>query len=501
MHRMNNACLRKTLPLVLLISGVGSAQMLQRLFIPETSIHLGPNGEAEIATLCSDYGIPGPKVGQRYEYLLSGSGSVRLRIGGKPMALDEAIRDGKVKLETPRATSRDYIRNLELLSRLNPGSYSAEQIGRVQRALALMGESDRNLRLADAQNPGRLRLVNLSGEEVEFEAHGALLGTTEQAPAHIPASVMQSGGASPAATTPSQDRLWIAQLQSELADLGYSIDVDGKTGPHTKAAFLDFQRRNGLEADGNPTFATAKKIHEAHAQASLARSKAISSDSDLLVLRVENHPAEANRFRVLSPSGAEVYLGNRRDEMITAIAGFSAPQGKDKYLELANFSQRQQENLATSFRTYADIVAIPRAADDTIIQSGTDGLVMQRGIKLADPKPMIEEVPEGQPRQGLFRMVYDFIVGVGHSAWDVAVDVYSRTREELVAFHGGAFASPGAKLSPDDTIAMFVARGRRNVISTFKDAHTVDILITKTQSRKVVRDWNGERVVILAGLR
>ena len=43
----------------------------------------------------------------------------------------------------------------------------------------------------------------------------------------------------------------VKTLQGRLHDLGYYTDViDGQFGPGTKAAVIDFQQVNGLEADG-----------------------------------------------------------------------------------------------------------------------------------------------------------------------------------------------------------------------------------------------------------
>ena len=42
----------------------------------------------------------------------------------------------------------------------------------------------------------------------------------------------------------------VKQLQQALNQVGYSLDVDGGFGEKTRAAVLDYQRKNGLRVDG-----------------------------------------------------------------------------------------------------------------------------------------------------------------------------------------------------------------------------------------------------------
>lgn len=72
----------------------------------------------------------------------------------------------------------------------------------------------------------------------------------------MPVSVW-AGAISPAGPTPepplstgsSGDK--VAELQKRLQELGYyEGEIDGQFGPGTKAAVIDFQRMNGLDADG-----------------------------------------------------------------------------------------------------------------------------------------------------------------------------------------------------------------------------------------------------------
>ena len=65
--------------------------------------------------------------------------------------------------------------------------------------------------------------------------------TPEPTPRPTPEPLMQTGDRGDDVKT----------LQSRLYDLGYYTDeIDGQFGAGTKAAVIDFQRANGLEADG-----------------------------------------------------------------------------------------------------------------------------------------------------------------------------------------------------------------------------------------------------------
>ena len=54
----------------------------------------------------------------------------------------------------------------------------------------------------------------------------------------------------------------VSNLQKNLNQLGYNLEVDGSFGPATKNAVLDFQRKYGLEVDGIAGPATQGKINE-----------------------------------------------------------------------------------------------------------------------------------------------------------------------------------------------------------------------------------------------
>ena len=42
----------------------------------------------------------------------------------------------------------------------------------------------------------------------------------------------------------------VRQLQRALNQVGYSLEVDGGFGPKTKAAVIDYQKKNNLRVDG-----------------------------------------------------------------------------------------------------------------------------------------------------------------------------------------------------------------------------------------------------------
>ena len=71
----------------------------------------------------------------------------------------------------------------------------------------------------------------------------------------VPDTVREKAAASmvtpePALHTGSQgEKVW--KLQEMLQELGYYTDtVDGQFGPGTRDAVIDFQKKNGLDADG-----------------------------------------------------------------------------------------------------------------------------------------------------------------------------------------------------------------------------------------------------------
>ncbi len=59
----------------------------------------------------------------------------------------------------------------------------------------------------------------------------------------------------------------VKTLQGRLHDLGYYTDeIDGQFGPGTKAAVIDFQQVNGLEADGMVGAETRKLLYSPQAK-------------------------------------------------------------------------------------------------------------------------------------------------------------------------------------------------------------------------------------------
>ena len=73
------------------------------------------------------------------------------------------------------------------------------------------------------------------------EIPGNVMAVTPDPLAPTPEPVLRTGSRSEEVKT----------LQSRLHDLGYYTDeIDGQFGAGTKAAVIDFQKANGLEADG-----------------------------------------------------------------------------------------------------------------------------------------------------------------------------------------------------------------------------------------------------------
>ena len=51
-----------------------------------------------------------------------------------------------------------------------------------------------------------------------------------------------------------------AAIQAALCDAGQSLDIDGEFGPKTEAALREYQKKNGLDADGVAGPATYAKL-------------------------------------------------------------------------------------------------------------------------------------------------------------------------------------------------------------------------------------------------
>jgi hypothetical protein len=333
------------------------------------------------------------------------------------MTLDEAIELGKIRLETPPPTLDEHMKSLRLFSQFDPTEITADDIALEQRLLSSLSDADRAASLARKQNPGRLKLVNLSGEPISLDANHAVVGTAEAAPPSIPSAI----------STPTQGGLWLAQIQQQLIAEGYGISADGVLGPATRKALSDFQHKYGLPETGTPTTATAAKLREFRAREA---ARAVES-TDFIVLRVENRPSDGNRFRVVDNAGNEIYVGNRRDELIAKVVALQSPEGRSKYLYFDNFSSIQQEQLVAGFHTSADVVAIPQDGaeipPDLLLRSGLHLLKDQAEIP-------IEEVDSGA-RKGWFRALFQGVLGAGRAARDVTLEVYAQKEGGIARIH------------------------------------------------------------------
>jgi len=75
----------------------------------------------------------------------------------------------------------------------------------------------------------------------------------DAAPATAASSAAAPGAAAPTKATHAMARpAHVEQLQNALNSNGATLTVDGKMGPKTKAALMDFQKAHGLKVTGRP---------------------------------------------------------------------------------------------------------------------------------------------------------------------------------------------------------------------------------------------------------
>lgn len=68
-------------------------------------------------------------------------------------------------------------------------------------------------------------------------------------------------GPVPVMSAPSDGSSLVRDIQDALSRKGYSPGpADGRLGPRTQAAISDYQRRNGIEVDGEPSDALLRHI-------------------------------------------------------------------------------------------------------------------------------------------------------------------------------------------------------------------------------------------------
>jgi len=95
-------------------------------------------------------------------------------------------------------------------------------------------------------------------------AAGILLAGVSSAVAASPAA---AGASAPAATTaPSHSHHGMSSkhvkaIQGALNQNGAQLNVDGRWGPKTRSALMDFQQKNGLKATGHADKATLAKLN------------------------------------------------------------------------------------------------------------------------------------------------------------------------------------------------------------------------------------------------
>ncbi|MBV9118712.1 MAG: peptidoglycan-binding protein [Acetobacteraceae bacterium] len=92
---------------------------------------------------------------------------------------------------------------------------------------------------------------------------GSQSGTSSPAPSPPPSPGPVAGGTEQASPRPALVRNPTSDVQERLQQLGlYSGDIDGKWGPQTRGAVVEFQRSHGLRPSGTLDVATLARLRE-----------------------------------------------------------------------------------------------------------------------------------------------------------------------------------------------------------------------------------------------
>lgn len=432
---------------------------VQRLIISSADISIDANGSAIVKTYCTDYGVMGPTQNQEYRHLLTSDDSTRVTVGGKEMTLQEAIENHKVRLVTPKPTIDSIMADQRMFKALNPDM----EVTDYAAVLKLLTPEERNRALAKFQNEGQLKIINISGERLEFHARNAALGVSDGPPPTIPEN------------TTSQTALWISQIQNRLKGQGYDVPTDGIVDSKTKSALRSFQLKYGFKETGTATEEVAQKLAGLE---DLDHLKALSTD-DFIILRLENHPSAKRRLEALDLNGSVIYHGNEMHTLVSTLAATASQNGKTVYVDPINFSARQVEDLGNSFRMAdAPVSVFPKSGESTLARD----VFLTKGVRLDRVVSESREVLEG-PKKGWFHSIVSFVINFHGRVRGLTADVWTRTSLQMSNFLQSLNSLSGQNFDESSSVAMIVARGRKNIVSNGGKAEDMDVQIEAATHR------------------
>lgn len=437
------------------------SQKIQRLIIPSADVSIGPDGSAIIKTYCTDYGITGPKQGQEYRHLLTSGDSTTVSVGGREMTLEDAISAHKIKLVTPRPTIDSIMADQRMFKALNPDMPTADYAS----VLKLLPPEERNKMLAQFQNESALKIVNLSGEKVEFHARNAALGVSDGPPPTM------------AENTLSQTSLWISQVQHRLVGQGYDVPTNGIVDAKTQSALKEFQVKYGFKETGTATQEVAQKLAQLE---DVSQLKALSTD-DFIILRLENHPTAKRRLEATDLDGSMIYHGNEIHTLVNAIISTATGTGKTVYVDPVNFSASQVADLSSSLRmvdTDVPVGVFPKPEASTLVRD----VFLAKGVKLDGIEVRSVEVLEG-PKKGWFHSIINFFVDFHGRVRKMTADVWTRTSLQMSQFLQSVESRSSDNFDATQSIAMIVANGRKNIVSRGGKADDMDVQIVSATHR------------------
>jgi hypothetical protein len=432
---------------------------IQRLIIASADVSIEANGSAIVKTYCTDYGVMGPKQNQEYRHLLTSGDSTRVTVGGKEITLQEAIESHKVKLVTPKPTVDSIMADQRMFKALNPDMKIIDYAA----LLKLMTPQERNRALAEFQNESALKIINISGEKLEFHARNAALGVSDAPPPAIPEN------------TGSQTALWVSQIQNRLKGQGYDVQTNGVVDSKTESALKGFQLKYGFKQTGTATQEVAQKLAGLE---EIDHLKAASTD-DFVILRLENHPSSKKRLEALDLNGSIIYHGNEIHALVNTIAVTASQSGKTVYVDPINFTARQIEDLGNSFRMAdAPIGLFPKSEKSSLARD----VFLSKGVRFDRVVSESREVLQG-PKKGWFHSIVSFVINFHGRVRELTAEVWTRTSVQMSNFLQSLDSLPGQNFDETSSVAMIVARGRKSIVSNGGKAEDMDVQIESATHR------------------